>query len=320
MKWDKKGKLFSVEDLKSDWITSHVQLPVPYRVSEDIIRIYLSARDKLQHSRPIYVDIDAKTYDVIGVHSEPLLDVGKVGMFDDSGVMFSSCVEVGTKLYMYYVGWNKHPVLPYRLAIGLAVSEDRGETFHKISEGAVMDRGFDEPFFCASPYVINEKDYFEMWYISATEWVLTRTDGYVPRYYIRHASSKDGICWKRDKGGCITYKNDQEAIARPHMIQVNGKYYMWYSYRGVEDYHDDNGYTIGLAISDDKKSWVRMDELCGIRKSDAGWDSKMLCYPAVIRNGDEYVMFYNGNEHGRYAVGYAVCTIDDFKVEEWGDV
>lgn len=316
MKWNKKGKLFSIEDFESDWIVSHLQIPVPRKISDNTIRIYLSARDELCRSRPIYIDIDAKTYDVVGVHSKPLLNVGKVGTFDDSGVTFSSYVEVEEKIYMYYIGWNRHPVLPYRLSIGLAISEDGGNTFHKISEGGIMDRGFDEPLFCTAPHVKKLKDYFEMWYISATEWVMTRSDGYVPRYCIRHAVSEDGICWKRDKSPCIAYKNDQEAIARPYIIKVNNQYYMWYCYRGVENYHDKNGYTIGMAVSEDLIKWKRRDESCGIKKSNKGWDSKMLCYPAVIRNGDEYVMFYNGNEHGKEAVGYAVCSIDDFKIEK----
>lgn len=44
-----------------------------------------------------------------------------------------------------------------------------------------------------------------------------------------------------------------------------------------------------------------------------GWDSEMMCYPCVIENGDELVMFYNGNEHGKYALGYAACRKADLK-------
>ena len=35
----------------------------------------------------------------------------------------------------------------YRLAIGLAVSEDGGQTYRRYSSGPLLDRDRDEPFF-----------------------------------------------------------------------------------------------------------------------------------------------------------------------------
>ena len=316
MEWIKKGVLLRTEDLQADWIASHVQMPTPYYINQDIIRIYFSARDKECISHPIYIDIDRHNYSIVSKHTKPLLDLGRIGTFDDSGIIFSSCVEFKDKLYMYYIGWNKEHILPYTLSIGLAISEDGGNTFYKASEGPVMDRDIECPYFNTAPYVIKEEDRLRMWYVYCTEWQHNEQDGYVPAYLIRSAVSEDGMHWRREKteingGGvnCIEYKNIHESIGRPWVIKRNSGYYMWYSYRDTKDFrrNKSNAYRIGLAVSQNGTDWIRKDENVGIEKSQTGWDSEMMCYSSVIENNDDIVMFYNGNEHGRYSFGYAVC-------------
>jgi len=39
----------------------------------------------------------------------------------------------------------------------------------------------------------------------------------------------------------------------------------------------------------------------------------MMCYASVIENKDDLIMIYNGNEHGKYAFGYATCKKDELK-------
>jgi hypothetical protein len=311
MKWEKKGIILKTEDLKADWIVSHVQLPTPYRVNEDLIRIYVSVRNKEGKARPIYIDVDAHNYNVMSIYEEPLLELGKQGTFDDCGIMFSSCVEFENKLYMYYVGWNQDKVLPYTLSIGLAISTDGGRSFVKASEGPVLDRDFECPYFCGSPYVFKDGNYLRMYYVYCTEWQYNKEDGWVPAYLIRSAFSKDGIEWIRDKKDSLSYNNKHEAISRPWGYKCNDKYYMWYSYRDTKEFRNnkDNAYTIGLAESKDGNVWKRIDKEVGIGKSETGWDSVMMCYPAVIENNGKLVMFYNGNEHGKYAFGYAIGDI-----------
>ncbi len=313
MEWIKQGILVKTEDLKADWIGSHVQMPTPYYLNKDVIRIYFSTRDKECMSHPIYVDVDSHNFNLISRHTEPLLDLGKVGTFDDCGITFSSCVEFNDKLYMYYIGWNKTYNIPYKNAIGLAISEDGGEHFYKYSEGPIIDRNLDNPFFVATPFVYREQNKLKLLYLSCTKWEWNERDGYVPFYLIKSASSNDGVRWT-EEGVAIEYKNDHEAIARPWLIEKEGKYYIWYSYRDTKDFrrNKDNAYMLGFAVSENGRDWNRRDELVGIEKSQLGWDAEMMCYPSVIQNGDEMVMFYNGNEHGKYALGYATCKMDSF--------
>lgn len=315
MEWKKQGIILKTEDLKEDWIVSHVQLPVPLKINDDTLRIYFSARNQECHSLPIYIDVDINTFKILKMCMQPLLNLGKIGSFDENGITFSSCIEFNGKLYMYYIGWNKTHNIPYKNAIGLAISEDGGDTFHKYSEGPILDRCLEYPYFVASPFVFGENGKLKMWFLSCTKWEWNEQDGYVPYYLIKSASSEDGIHWNKDERDCIKYNNDHEAIAKPWVIKLDNRYYMWYSYRDTYDFRKNKNktYMIGLALSDDGENWIRKDKIVGISKSDSGWDSEMMCYASVIENKDDLIMLYNGNEHGKYAFGYATCKKEKLK-------
>ena len=70
------------------------------------------------------------------MHDRPVLDLGELGCFDDVGVMPSCIVNVDGAKLLYYAGWNTSTTVPYRISIGLAVSDDGGYTF----VGFIMDQ------------------------------------------------------------------------------------------------------------------------------------------------------------------------------------
>ncbi len=307
-KWEKRqdNPCISLEQINHPWMESHTQLAVPYILSNGNIRIFYNSRTKGK-ARPAFADLDRDTLQVVQTSKAPLLDFGKPGTFDDSGVMFSSLIDSGDKLYMYYSGWNVPATVRYHNSIGLAISEDGGNTFYKYSEGPILDRSVYNPIMVAGPYVIRRgaADWV-MYYLSCSDWI----DGgskLEPVYDLHYALSKDGISWEVSNGmPCISGKN--EAIAQPCVIKEGGRYYMWYSYRKTLDYriNRDNSYRIGYAESEDGINWERMDEMAGIAVSETGWDSEMIEYPYVLKVKDKYMMFYNGNGFGRSGIGIAV--------------
>ena len=58
----------------------------------------------------------------------------------------------------------------------------------------------------------------------------------------------------------------------------------------------------------DGLDWERLDEHVGIGLSKSGWDSHAMAYPWVERDGDRYVLYYNGNDYGREGFGLAVAA------------
>jgi hypothetical protein len=310
MRWQKKGLIFK-PDHHYDWMVSHAQVPIAEQASEDRLRLYFGTRDSQNRTLPTLIEVEAENpQNVIYIHDRPVLSLGELGCFDDSGAMPSWIVNHAQRKYLFYIGWNMGVTVPYRNSIGLAVSEDGGYTFERLYEGPILDRTQFEPHFCASPCVLIENGIWRMWYLSTVEWKL-HSNKPEPYYHIKYAESKDGLIWKREGIVCIDFKNPNEGgISRPSVIKDNDIYRMWYSYRAGSDYrtNSSNAYRIGYAESLNGISWTRKDEEAGIDVSETEWDSEMIEYPFVHDlNGKRY-MFYNGNGFGKSGVGYAVLT------------
>jgi hypothetical protein len=130
---------------------------------------------------------------------------------------------------------------------------------------------------------------------------------------VKYAESSDGGEWIRHNVVCLEYQFDGEANARPCVIKENGRYRMWYCFRGSVAYRTDKAqsYRIGYAESADGVRWQRMDDRVGIDRSADGWDSVMMEYPFVYEHRGLKYMLYNGNGFGETGIGYAVLTEDD---------
>lgn len=307
MRWRKKGVIFT-PDHNYDWMVSHASVPVVDEARPDVLRIYFGTRDGGGRSQTSFFEAEAtRPENLLSIHDNPVLPLGRPGTFDDSGIMPSWLINHASKKYLYYIGWNVKVDVPYHLAIGLAVSVDGGQSFQKISEGPLLDRSVDEPFFNTAPCVLREDSRWRMWYVSCTGWELAG-DQREPRYHVKYAESADGISWHRTNRVCIDYDERTGAIGRPCVYKEGDRYKMLYSYRGVRDYRTDpaQSYRLGYAESTDGFSWTRRDEDVGIERSVSGWDSEMMEYCYFFRYHNQSYLFYNGNGFGKTGIGYAV--------------
>ena len=306
MRWIKRGLIFK-PDGRYPWMQHHACVPVADRIDDDRLRIYFGPRDAQGRTRTTFIEVDAADpARVLYVHDRPVLDLGRLGTFDDSGAMPSSIVDHDGRKYLYYIGWNQSVTVSYRNSVGLAISDDGGRTFERRFEGPVVDRSRTEPFFVASPFVMKDGDVWRLWYASSTGW--TVVDGKTePLYQIKYAESSDGIDWRRDNITCIDYSFEGEANARPSVIKDNGLYRMWYCFRGSVNYRSDRSqsYRLGYAESRDGIRWQRLDAQVGIERSEDGWDSVMMEYPYVYEHRGTKYMLYNGNGFGESGFGYA---------------
>ena len=304
--WNKQGVIFKTNH-QQPWMVSHACVPTVHVLDEDTFRIFFAPRNEQGQSIPTFLDVSAHDPSQVKyVHDQPVMDLGTLGAFDDGGIMPCCVVPTDQGLYLYYVGWNPSGSVPYRNAIGLAVSHDQGRTFERMFEGALVDRSRYEPYFTASPWVMKEDAHWHMWYASSTGFAVV--DGKPePLYIIKYARSSDGIDWVRDNVTCIEPRDAYEANARATVIKENDIYRMWYAYRGSVDYRDGPGsYQIGYAESTDAMHWDRRDEQAGIRYSAQGWDATMQTYPCVVQHHGKKYLFYNGNGFGKTGIGYAI--------------
>jgi hypothetical protein len=307
--WTKRGVVFSATG-QFPWMAHHACVPVPDLLDNGRLRIYFGPRDGEGRTRVGFIEVDPDEPSIVHyVHDRPVLDLGRLGAFDDSGAMPACIVDNGSDKYLYYIGWNRGVTVPYRNSVGLAISRDGGLTFERVWEGPVVDRTRTEPFFTASPFVLKEEDQWRMWYASSTGWL--EVDGHPePLYEIKYAESDDGIEWRRDNVTCIEPLHPEEANARPWVVRDGALYRMWFCFRGSRGYRADpsQSYRIGYAESDDGIAWTRMDDRAGIDLSIEGFDDVMLTYPSLYEHRNVRHLLYNGNGFGLTGIGHAVAT------------
>jgi predicted GH43/DUF377 family glycosyl hydrolase len=310
MEWIKKGIIYHPSG-KNGFDFTHCHKPTPIIIDDNTVRVYFGTRDETNKTRTTFVDLNINDLSKVKyVHDKPVLDLGKLGAFDDSGVNVSSVVRVGSKIYMYYIGITPSITVHMRNAIGLAVSNDNGLTFERLYDGAVIDKSKDDPYYIGAVDVVREaEDKWLLYYTNGSEWKVINNKPEI-FYHVYFGHSKDGINWERPGVLCIQPDNEFEATARPSVIFDEGIYKMYYSKRSLENFRTQskNSYKAGYAESTDGIKWIRKDYLLNIPLSEEGWDSEMIAYPYLIKIKGRWVMFYNGNSFGKTGFGYAVLS------------
>lgn len=304
MKWIKKGLVLEPNTSKW-WSQAYCMMPTPeYLETENLIRVYFGTTDKEKNGRTAYVDLSADNpSDIIHASEDFILDVGGIGFFDDSGAIPSCIITVNNNKFLYYVGFQRAEKVPYMLYSGLAKMEIGNDTFIRQSNSPIIDRNEFNTISNAAPYVIYDEGIYKMWYWLGKEWTTIKGKLYI-KAVICYAESINGINWISDYNECIKLDPEKEfSVGRPCVLKEDGLYKMWYSVRYI-----DKLYRIGYAESTDGKKWVRKDSEAGIDVSENGWDSEMICYPAVIKVKGKTYMFYNGNSNGVTGFGYAVLA------------
>lgn len=314
MKWKKLGKIFNPTDHQlPNNCFEFAQSPQTI-VFEDFIRIYFSTREKdatgKYLSHVAFVDFDKNLQSISNISTKTVIPLGELGCFDEHGIFPINVLKHEDKILAYTTGWNRKVSVSADASVGFAVSHDQGVTFEKLGNGPVLTATLHEPFLVCDAFVAVFENQFHMWYIYGTQWTAFVEDQAPDRVYkIAHATSEDGINWKKEGRKIISDKiNNEECQALPSVIFHNGLYHMVFCYRHASGFRTDKskGYRLGYAYSKDLVNWIRDDESLGIQLSENDWDSDMMCYPHFFKVENQVYLLYNGNEFGREGFGLAV--------------
>lgn len=293
--WIKKG-LVITPNLDIWWMRTHAMLPTPHHLEGSLYRIYFAGRNEKNQSNIGYAVIDLeRPSEVLSYAESAVLTPGRLGSFDDNGVLSSCLLKVEDQLLMYTIGFKPGGTTRMDLFGGLATSADQGESFTRWSEAPIIERNRVNPFINTAPWVIKDDDNFKMYYVSGVEWV--HED--LPRYNIQVALSNDGKNWMRNGHVAIDFAHQENALARPYVVKEDGIYRMWFSTKG-------DFYLPKYAESKDGLNWTRYDDAIELRPTKGGPDEEMICYPIVLKHQGKHIMFYNGNGYGQNGICLAI--------------
>jgi hypothetical protein len=296
--WTKHGLVFQSNGQRA-WMHSHASNPVALPFGDEFVRVYFASRDVSNRSHVTFLDVDPRQPTrIIRIADAPVLAPGPLGYFDDHGTFAMSLVRDGQRLLLYYVGWNPGASPLYYPSVGLAVSRDDGETFEKHSRAPIMGRSAVDPWMVSSPFVLQDRGRWRMWYLSGIGW--REEEGRLRSYYhTKYAESDDGVHWRRDGWVALELSPGEHNIARMCVLPDRDRYRAWYSYTA------EAGYRIGYAESADGLNWHRRDHEAGVAPSPTGWDSEATAYPYVFDFAGRRYMLYSGNDFGRGGLGLA---------------
>lgn len=313
-KWKKKGLLFNPIEIndRPEWMNEFAQAPNAI-IFDDFVRVFFCCRPKPDENRQFvsycaYVDLDRKNlFNVVGISQKPVLELGKLGCFDEFGTYPVSVARDGDDIVAYYGGWTRCSSVPFNVSLGCAKSTDNGVSFKKAGVGPALSASAEEPFVVTSPKIRKYDDKWYLFYTAGKKWLIDNNRPEII-YKLRMATSSDGLHWtKLNKNIIEDALGENEAQACPDVIFQNGKYHMFFCYRGALDFrkNKDNSYKIGYASSSDLINWKRDDSKVGISISADGFDNEMVAYPHVFELDNKIYMLYLGNEVGRYGFGLA---------------
>jgi hypothetical protein len=270
------------------------------------IRVFAGFRDDKGISRIGYVDLDAEDpRKILRVSRDPVLDIGRNGCFDDNGLILGDLAWMGDQLHMFYVGFQRVAKAKFLAFTGVALSGNQGESFSRLSESPVVDRGPVQTTIGAVHTAWFEKGRWRLWYARGNGWEPIGGIDY-PRYEICYLEGEDLLALPRQGQLCIPPMPPEYRIGRPRVYARNGGYVMYYTKGTVS-----GEYFPGKAFSPDGVRWTRQDSDFELALSPSGWDSRHLCYPAFLTLGRREYIFYNGNDMGKDGFGVAVRECAD---------
>jgi predicted GH43/DUF377 family glycosyl hydrolase len=244
---------------------------------------------------------------------------------------------------MYYGTWGGDWTIRQELMnrIGLAVSHDKGLTWHVAQEDMLPSGppgSFDAGAIPSVAVLRKGADDYVMWYTAAEKYIRF---GNVNQgiLHIGTARSRDGIHWGKHVEPALRAREGaaepyEACLARPAVLVIDGVYHMWF---GVYDMAPGirptnpaqldgqpaaastnsvgkgGSYRIEYARSTDGANWTRFVDQPVIPLTPGGFDSGSQTYASVVDMGEELWMFYTGDGLGATGVGLATLDKDELR-------
>lgn len=305
--WRRWGLIWA-PDPSAEWSRSHAAVPTPLLIQGNLVRVFVSPRDSRGRSRTASFDVLLSEEPTVVASSErPLIDIGKPGRFDQDGVMCTSVVRLERgQLLMHYAGFELLSAVRYRIMVGAAISEDEGQTFHRVSEVPVLDRVDGESLFRGGPFVSRITNGYEMLYVGGEDWV--DIDGkLIPSYSLRRIHSADAMQWDEPAETVLPSTENFVGYGRPwpfrHPTQGSK---LLVSVRDVTS----KRYRMAVAQMDESRGFSDVELGIGLEPQGGGFESHDTIFAATVEVEGRIWCFYNGNNFGSDGVALAELVLE----------
>ena len=292
-------KLAITPDNGLPWSVSHAMMPTPFQIDKRTCRIFYGTRNSKNQSHITYRDISLKDrkLTISEQPKAPCLAPGRLGCFDDNGVLPSSVLVFKNWIYLFYVGFKPGGTTRMDLFGGVARKDKNSPnaTFERISEAPIIERISINPYINTAPFVIPYDDHFLMYYVAGTRW----ENPDKPNYNIQMAYSQDLLHWDRRGEIAIDYIGEEFALARPFVKVDDTGYEMFFSSKTEER----PSYLPHIAYSSDGKNWQRISQEHVLNTSFPFHNTmEMICYPVRVTLEDRNFILFNSTDYGRYGI------------------
>ncbi|CAN5469434.1 hypothetical protein BH11ARM2_BH11ARM2_14410 [soil metagenome] len=231
-------------------------------------------KDRLGVARIVSVGRDGLVLDA----ARMIVDTGREGEFDASDVLDPATVEFQGRVLLYYSGIGASED-----AVGLAISDDDGETFRKVGQVLVG----------RAPEVVVVDGRVMM--------LAQRLDGETYRLFLYE--SEDGETFRQVVEEPVFAPEEgawdaKSVVTFRHIGEEDGWHYLLYG--GSADHADEPDF-FGLIRSRDLSHWERHpgNPIFGLGRRGEP-DGGAIWFPAVWEAHDGWLMLYEGSE-GRYS-------------------
>lgn len=290
--WRDLGVVFS-GDGRRNWMVSHGYVPTALLLP-DRIRVFAAFWDADRIGRVGHVDLERGDPRVVmGYSSEPVLDRGKPGAFDEHGTTPMAVVAEGDVLRLYYAGWQRCTTMRYRLFTGLAISRDGGASFARITDTPVLGPTAGHRL-VRTGFIAKDGPVWRAW-LAQSDAMIEVGGKSTPCYGLFHAQSADGIAWPVDAVPCLAHGQDG--------IFGYGRSAIWWDgrgYHGMLSVRRPGGYRIEYARSLDGVAWsAPANDGYALLPPHAGDRQGETMFPSVVNIEGVLYAFYNGDGFGR---------------------
>lgn len=286
--WDKRSRPVLQAGASGAFDAGGVLSPAVVAVSDDLWLMYYVGYDPTrmhgpvkQHQIGLAKSSDrGETWTRVG--TEPVLAIGPPGSCDGATISSSCVLRVGQSWYSWYTGISQ---VPYLASVCLATSAD-GIHWRKYPHNPVLSYNpyvHTDAFMVASPQVLHEEGVFKMWY-NGMGYGAGEQPG---EYSIGYAESLDGIQWERCPRRPVFAASglgwDASMVEYPEVLQIDGKYELWYCGDGYGNIGRATGRALTSAVVESRGGRSP--------RPDAGWSDWVEHQPPAspLQSGVRYL-------------------------------